>query len=982
VFPPANSPWHGTAGASGLVGRGREIESLCRAFTQTLEHQTRLVLVSGAAGIGKTTLVRQFTDDVAAEGALVLTGHCDDLSVTPPYGPWLEILQRYRASGSHPSLPEHLADGIGAGDFLNQLALFETVGDFLASVAATRPLVLVLEDLHWSDQASLELLRYLTRRFDRHRLLLIATYRDDEVTRDHPLFRLLPRLIREADAERIDLHPLPEPTVRGLVSDHYGLTESDTIRLLAYLQGHCEGNPLYLREVLRTLEEERILQPDERGWSLRELRHVPVPLLIRQVIEERVARLGDESQELLRVAAVIGQQVQLDLWQLVGQASDEMLASVVEKAVAARLLVDVGDGSSVHFDHSLLRQTLYAGLVLPRRRNLHLRIAELLEGMPNPDPDSVAHHFQQAGDARAAEWLIRAGERAKVSWATLAAVERYRAALEILRATDAPLREQGWLLLKIGMWSRDFGSRLSLESLEEARSIAARTGDSALEAMSLWHIGQSRFFAGENGIPELERAVAMMDVLQPSARHEGTWFLPGYNDLVIANRAASLALVHTVYGRFDEAIPIARQYLAEHGPISSPALLNEQGHAESALAGAYSALGLPEQAEHAFRRMDEHYRRAGNEWFRALSAVTHFQYVIATYHLDDAPRRQDMVEHIRRLWERASGVMTALPPTFGLLPVMLLDGTWTEAHEVALPFANRELVFNFIAMYTLGVIARNRGDVDLAWTQVRSRFPEGPETEPGSTWISFTLELQRLAVDLALDSGDLGLAERWLRAHDRWLNWRSGRIQGRADGLLLRARLHYTRGDLASARQFANEALRQASDPRQPLALVAAHRFFGTLDTESQQYDHAAAHFVESLALAEACAVPFERALTLLAIAERQAAAGEHADAAKTARKVREICTSLAARPTLTRAEELARRVTSRSSRRVYPAGLTQREVEVLRLVAQGMSDREIARELFISDNTVMNHVSHILGKLGVDSRTAAATFAVRHDLA
>jgi predicted ATPase len=206
-----------------LVGRERELALLRETFDGALEGHGGLVLVGGEAGIGKTTLVQAFIAEAAEQGALVLTGGCYDLTVTPPYGPWLDIADRYPDDPSLPELPEVLKRGTGVGELTSQLALFEVARDFLTEVATVQPLVLVLEDLHWADPASLDLLRFLARQLDGHRLLIVVTYRDDEVGVDHHLYRLLPPLVRESNPMRLDLRRLERPDIATLVARQYRL---------------------------------------------------------------------------------------------------------------------------------------------------------------------------------------------------------------------------------------------------------------------------------------------------------------------------------------------------------------------------------------------------------------------------------------------------------------------------------------------------------------------------------------------------------------------------------------------------------------------------------------------------------------------------------------------------------------------------------------------------------------------------------------
>jgi DNA-binding CsgD family transcriptional regulator len=317
------------------------------------------------------------------------------------------------------------------------------------------------------------------------------------------------------------------------------------------------------------------------------------------------------------------------------------------------------------------------------------------------------------------------------------------------------------------------------------------------------------------------------------------------------------------------------------------------------------------------------------------------------------------------------------------LSLAFVTGAWTEVQEAAeARYANAMPVYRPRARGVLAQLARAQGRIREAEAYLRELFPAGAASEPGTFHFGVGLPGLREAAALALEGGDLPGAHAWLVAHNRWLTW-SGAVLGRSQGQALWAQYHRQAGDLEQARTHAEQALAHATDPRQPLALLAAHRLLGELDTDAGAHEAARAHLDTSLALATACHAPYERALTLLALADLHAVTGRGADATTALDDARALCVPLDARPALARAEALMQRLTSvRAAPVAHPGGLSAREVEVLRLVAQGCTDQQVAAHLFLSPRTVNGHLRSIYNKLGVSSRAAATRFALDHGLA
>jgi ATP/maltotriose-dependent transcriptional regulator MalT len=990
---PADQPGRAATRTPILAGRDRERQRLGELLEATLSGRGGLVLVGGEAGIGKTALAADLANRAEAAGVGVVWGRCYDLSATPPHGPWREIVTAPAVQARLPGLTETLSGTAGGAGESGHDELAVRIRDGLFALASERPLLLVLDDLHWVDPASLVTLRTVARSLSERPLLVVAIYRADEVTRRHPLYRLVPLLVREAGADRLDLRSLDDHAVGELIATH-SLTPSDRARLVAYLQTNAEGNPFFLLELLRALEEEGILRPGQQGWVFDDPGRLSVPPLLRQVIDGRLDRLGEETRDHLALAAVVGQEVPVALWTTVAGLTEDEALVIVEPAVEAHLLEATPDGSNIRFAHALIREALYEGVSPLRRRGWHRRIAEALMAEPAPDPDAIAYHLQRAGDERALDWLVRAGERAQRAYAWTTAVERFEAAIALAEGDDSRARDRAWLLCRAGRLLRFTETRRGISYIDEAGRIAEGLGDRLLSVFALADGGWLRSLDGQyrRGLAELAAGIDAIEAIAVTGGEADAALLINVAhavpiedlDEALRTRRSLTAVLLALVGRFGEAAALAESCLSqpeEEEPVTARPRLGDTD-SYLALGLVHSAAGRIAAARPAFlaardaARTGDHYIMVGFTAYRELRDV-----VLPFLTTEIAARRWLAAEVDERMGQ-ASGALigTSRRLSFCLL---LQEAAWHEARSGAQTARlGGTSVFRGEAILTLAWLAFHQGTPDLARGYVGELLPDGPATEPGA--ISFPFldahEAQRIAADVEIAAGNLDLARAWLEAHDRWLDW-SGSVRGRSEGRLGWARLHATAGETAAARHEASEALVLASDPRQPIALLAAHRLLGEIEIGAGRHAVAEDHLTTALRLAEDCALPFERALTLFALAELRAAAGRGDDALALLAAVRDVCEPIGATPTIARAADLAGRLTARVAAPSYPAGLSVREVEVLRLVAQGLTDAEVADRLSISPRTVGQHLRSVYNKLGVSSRTAATRLSVEYGL-
>jgi DNA-binding CsgD family transcriptional regulator len=318
-----------------------------------------------------------------------------------------------------------------------------------------------------------------------------------------------------------------------------------------------------------------------------------------------------------------------------------------------------------------------------------------------------------------------------------------------------------------------------------------------------------------------------------------------------------------------------------------------------------------------------------------------------------------------------------MPPRAATLPLLIVQGDWTEAHDLAtVTRVHGSPLERQMAVTILGDLAHYQGDTHLAWDMVHELLPRGPASEPGDALFPYGTESLRLAVRLALDASDIDEAREWLETHDRWLDW-SGAVRGRAESMLLWGQLHQLEGNLPRSEHCAREALRLATDPRQPLTLLATYRFLGQLSMNAQRFGDAENELTHALSLADSCATPYERARTLLVLADLYHLTRREKEVQPLLADIRNIANRLEAPSLYTALENLDAKLRTNASE----TSLTAREIEVLRLVTQGITDAEVAEQLYISPRTVGQHLRSIYNKLGVSSRTAATRRAVEDHL-
>ena len=447
-----------SASAWTFVGRGSEVERLDGLWREAADG-VRVALLGGEPGAGKTRLAQEMAVRAHERGALVLFGRVDeDLAVA--FQPFAEALRHYLASVDEPTRERVLAlrGGVLArlvpelveeppGGQIEALAVFEGLVDWLSLEAEQRRVVLVLDDVHWAARPTLQALMHLVRSSRLSRLLIVATYRDTELDRTHPLAGVLADLRREDGVERLAVRGLDADGVAAFVQAARGAELDDAARELAeLLSAQTQGNPFFVGEVLRHLSETGAVEEVDGRWVRAEgTDEFEVPEGVREVVGRRVSRLSKQAGELLTVAAVTGPQFDMAMVaEVAGQPIAEALDGL-DEALVAGLVVETGSPGQLRFAHALVRQTLVDELSTMRRLHLHQQIGLALERRFGDAESAVAdlvHHFTEAAVLGEGERASRYAERAALlalgRAAPEQAVDLLERALELLPVAADP----------------------------------------------------------------------------------------------------------------------------------------------------------------------------------------------------------------------------------------------------------------------------------------------------------------------------------------------------------------------------------------------------------------------------------------------------------------------------------------------------------------------------------------------------------------
>jgi DNA-binding CsgD family transcriptional regulator/tetratricopeptide (TPR) repeat protein len=983
-----------------FVGRTEELTTLLNGLERAGARDASAIFVAGEAGVGKTRLVDEFTRRAEGDGARLLRGDCVVLADGElPFAPLtaaLRPLVRELDPGEldEPAraelarvIPELGLAGSGPDgsdssldEPLAQSRLFELLLGLLGRLGDQAPLVLIIEDLHWADRSTREFLSFLIRNARDAPLLLVCTYRSDELHRRHPLRPFLAEEERRGPVERLELRRLTEPELARLVSGILGA--SPDAELVRRLHERSEGNPFFAEELLAATT-------DARG---------PLPPSVRDAFMVRVEALSVLAQGVLRIAAVAGRRTSHRLIAAVATMPDARLLEALREAVASNVLVQQDD--TYEFRHALLRESVYTDLLPGERTSLHLRLAEVLaadqslgDGSGVAAAAELAHHFWAA--RRLPEALrasVEAGRAAERSYAFAEAQRHFEAALEIWDRVEEAEQLAGCDRAAVTARAAEnahlVGDQERAVALaREAISELDRASDAVRAALQRERLGRYLWTSGDPEASEqaYSEALEMLPPEPPTAE--------------LARVLAAYAQILMLRGRPREARGLCERAISVAREVGARA---QEGHALNTLGVIIGGLGD---------------REAGDVHLRTAQRIAE---EVGT--IDDRCRvyvnRSDQIDQDGRVEEAAELALEGAEVARGLgarsyskflqgeaAHRLLRLGRLAEAERLAseAPTDEPSGLTQAILRHARAEADLIRGDLDSAAGELERA--ETPGGKADSMWLGpltasrIDLELQRgrpeeaaataEAAAAAMGEGEIpfftsqmykrglsALAEVAERARALADPETLADAQGRAERMLDRLR-----GLLAP------EHWDGTPPPASLGHLAAAEAEMSRVegDSDPSAWSSVAARWEElGLPLELAYAQWRQAEAILLSDGDRGAAAELLSSAAAAA-------SAAGAEPLLEGVESLARRarlpLSEKPTREVEEGvatdgaeslGLTDRELEVLELVAEGKTNREIGETLFISAKTASVHVSRILAKLDVRGRVEAATAAHR----
>ena len=993
-----------------LIGRRAELSTLRLLVDRAKSGKGQIVLLSGEAGIGKSRLAAEAKTYATAQGFLLLQGQCFPTDRSCPYAPLLDLLRSHLATSS----PEHVATEMGSlasalspllPDLLHlpsdlpplppldpeqeKRRLFAALAQLFLRQSTKQPALFIIEDVHWSDETSLDFLHYLARRCAASPLLVLLTYRSDEV---HPgLSHFLAQLDRERLAQECTLAPLTQSEVSAMLYAIFALRRSVfTVpplaqgELLDAMYTLTEGNPFIIEELLKSLIEAGDIFYEQGRWKRKPLSELHIPRSVQDAVQQRTVHLSEGARQVLNLAAVAGRHFDFALLQALTHQDEAQLLPLIKELIAAQLVVEES-AEKFAFRHALTREAIYAELLARERKVLHGTIAETLERLYTAAYDAhvaeLAYHFYEAGTwTKALEYAQHAGEKAQGLYSSRAAIEHFTRALDAAHHLGRPASPQVYhargqayeILGEFEHARRDYE-----HALDAARTAQDGVAEwqSLIDLGSLWagrdYTQTSAFFLRAF---EHAREMGQPPMIARSLNRVGNWHLnveepleslqchqealaifQQLNDphgiaetldlLGVASLLSGDLLQSAVY--YEQAIVLFRELDERQRLPNSLATLMLCGgnyQNETVIPAAVGFAESLQQGELALKIAGEIGQRSDEAYtliHMGICLGLRGEYARA---LEVAQRGLAIAEEIEhRQW------MTAGHRALGALYLDLLALSEAQQHlEQSLALAQEigSRYWTRIASGFLALVSLAQHDVTRAESLLNAALgPDDPAQTVGQRLVWYA------RAELAIVRNDPPLA------------------------------LHITDQLLVSAANISEERVIPRLWKLRGEALVALHR-----EAEAEKMLQAAQDAAHAQGLRPSL---WRIAIDLGKLYQAELRDEEAALAFATAQElIEELAASVPdmslrdhflhkASGLIPRQEPLSPR---RAAKKAF-GGLTEREREVAALIAQGKSNREIAEILVVNYRTIEKHIENILSKLSFASRAQIAVWAAEKGL-
>jgi DNA-binding CsgD family transcriptional regulator/tetratricopeptide (TPR) repeat protein len=967
-----------------IVGRAGELRVFQAAFDRMLAGRRELVLISGEPGIGKTRCAEAFADVAEDQGALVLWGRCREEAGAPPYWPWVQILRSYVDSSSldevrlnmgpaakdiaalvpelldssHQTQETHsaAADAISA-----RFRTFHAIRHFFHQATQQVPITLVLDDLHWADAPSLSLLEFLSQELLRSRLLIVGTYRDTDASRKTPLLNTLGGLSRDSGTQRVHLAGLSQIAIGEVAERLCDVSLSESAIKVIYRQ--TDGNPLFAIELIKDLI-------DESAGAAISAMPARIPAGVRETIARRLSRLSDRCNELLCVAAVHGRHFAAREIAAAVNEDVQSVLTILEPALQAGIAQTNADASgSYQFTHALIRETIYEDLPTVERLRLHARAGDALaavhSGHLEPALTRIAHHYHQAGalgySDKAVVYALRAAESAVRMYAYEEAVLQYDRAIETLESAGLMHDERlarayilkGSALRLLGQAERSIDVLLEAVNRTRVMGSAELLVDVlVLLAMASQHIAQQHI------IPLLERALALLPEVDSVARAKALATL-AFAQRTSTDKSRLQLLV-------DEALGMASRI------CEAPARCAVYQLTVMALRGN------PETLHRRLLLGEEYVAVARSTASADLLAEAYYWQALHYFEAGQLEALETLLEQYESLSTARFGLHQYWARTHRVT-LALLRGEWTDLEsrmEELLEIGTKTRRGDADGVYGAQMFALNRdlGRLHTLAPQIKEEIAASATTrmwEPG---------LMLICAEIGLLPEARSIFER-LVERDCFVICRDDMYVA---CLVFCAQTCCALADAARAESLYRLLLpyaRQTANHPTAVCFGAADLYLAMLACTANWPDRAREHFDYALTRNRAMRAWPSLARTLFSYGAFLATRQVDAERRLSFQLLREA-DQIARRLGMTRlVADIDTLLHARDGSVAYPDDLTAREVEVLRLLAIGRTNKDVSLVLAISLNTVATHVRNILNKTQCANRTEAATYAIRHGL-